>query len=169
MLAAACMMAGYLYKSYSIDKFVDKYSVYVLLLCSILLVLGSVYWQGEMLDMKWTHTIPYFISAIAGSILVMKISKLSVNNTHRLANYISFIGNKTIEILTWHFLCFKIVSLIIISYDGLPIEHLAEFPIMRPYNVHGWWLCYLIVGVVVPVIGTVATEKLRKFISSRYL
>lgn len=168
-LAVACMMAGYLYKSHSIDKFVDKYSAYVLLFCAILLVLGSLYWHGEMLDMTWSHTIPYFISAIAGSILVMKVSKLSVDKTRRFANCISFIGSKTIEILTWHFLCFKIVSLMIIAYDGLPIEHLAEFPVMRPYHVQGWWLCYFIVGVAVPVLGTVATEKLRKFISSKYL
>ena len=166
--AVSCMMAGYLYKSYSIDKFVDKYNTYVLLVCALLLVLGSLYWQGEMLDMKYTHTIPYFISAIAGSILVMKISKLSVDKTRRLANCISFIGNKTIEILTWHFLCFKIVSLIAIAYDGLPIEHLAEFPIMRPYNIQGWWICYFVIGVAVPVIGAIYTDKLTTFISSKY-
>jgi fucose 4-O-acetylase-like acetyltransferase len=161
-LAVSCMMAGYLYKSYSIEKLVDKYSAYVLLVCALLLILGSMYWQGEMLDMKWTHTIPYFVSAIAGSIIVMKVSDFSVNKSHRFSNFISTIGNKTIEILTWHFLCFKIVSLIIIVYYGLPIEHLAEFPTMRPYNVQGWWVLYFVIGVALPVIATSFTKRLTK-------
>ena len=150
------------------DKLVDKYSVYVLLVCTLLLVIGSLYWHGEMLDMNWIHTVPYFISAIAGSIIVMKLSKLFADKTRWFSNLISNIGNKTIEILTWHFLCFKIVSLMIIAYYGLPIEHLAEFPVMKPYNTQGWWVCYFIIGVAVPVMGTVYTSKLSKFISSKY-
>ena len=167
-LAASCMMAGYLYKSHSIDKYVDKYSAYALLVCALLLVLGSLYWHGEMIDMKWSLTVPYFISAIAGSIIVMKLSKYSAEKARRFSGFISTIGNKTLEILTWHFLCFKIVSLIIIAYYGLPIEHLAEFPVMRPYHVQGWWICYFVIGVAVPIIGTVYTEKIIKLISSKY-
>ena len=160
-LAVSCMMAGYLYKTYSIDKLVDKYSVYVIPVCALLLLLGSVYWKGEMLNMKWTHTIPYFISAIAGSIIVMIISKLSVR-IQGVSNVIANISDKTLEILTWHFLCFKLVSLVIIACYGLPIEHLAEFPVICPYNEQGWWILYLIIGVGVPVIATSYTQKLTK-------
>ena len=160
LLAVSCMMAGYLYKSYSIDEFVDKYSAHVLFVCAMLLILGSVYWHGEMLDLRWTLTIPYYISAIAGSIIVMKVSKYLVNKTHTLSNLISTIGNKTLEILTWHFLCFKLVSLIIIAYYDLPITHLAEFPVISPYNTQGWWALYLVIGVAIPVIGTIYTGKL---------
>ena len=167
-LAVSCMMAGYLYKSYSINEYVDKYSIYILPVCALLLVFGSLYWHGEMLDLKWTHTVPYFISAIAGSIIVMKLSKYSAEKTRHFSSLISMIGNKTLDILTWHFLCFKIVSLIIIAYYGLPIEQLAEFPVMRPYQIQGWWILYFVIGVAVPVIGTVYTEKIMKFISSKY-
>ena len=168
LFAVSCMVAGYLYKSNSMDKYVDRYSVYVIFVCALLLILGSVYWHGEMLDMKWTNTVPYFISAIAGSILIFKLSKLSVDKTRWLSDLVSRIGNKTIEILTWHFLSFKIVSLIIIAYYGQPIEHLAEFPVMKPYHIQGWWICYFIIGVALPVIGTVYIDKLSKFISSKY-
>ena len=164
----ACMMAGYMYKSYSIEKFVDKYFAYVILACASLVILGSMYWYGEMLYLEWTRTIPYYVSAIAGSILVMKFSRSIVEKTHYLSDFITNIGNRTLEILTWHFLCFKIVSLIIIAYYGLPIDHLAEYPVMIPYNIQGWWILYFMVGVAVPVIGTVYTEKIIKFISSKY-
>ena len=167
-LAVSCMMAGYLYKSYSIDKLVNNHIAYVIPVCALLVILGSIYWNGEMINLKWTHTIPYFISAIAGSIIVMKVSKYMTEKTCYISHFISNIGNMTLEILTWHFLCFKIVNLIIIAYYGLPIEHLAEFPVMKPYHVQGWWILYFIIGVFVPVVGTTCTDKLKKFISSKY-
>lgn len=157
-LAVACMMAGYLYKSYAVDQLADRYRAYVITGGVMLLIAGSVYWRGEMIDMPWTHTVPYFLSAMAGSIVVMLLSKVFADKTRWLSSLVSRIGNKTIEILTWHFLCFKIVSLVIIACYGLPIEHLAEFPVMRPYHVQGWWALYFVVGVVVPVVGT---TKLR--------
>lgn len=161
LLAVSCMMAGYLYKSYSIEKYVDKYSAYVLLVCALLLVLGSVYWQGEMLNMKWTHTVPYFISAVAGSVIVMKVSKYATEKTHYIAHIIANIGNKTLEILTWHFLSFKLVSLVIIACYGLPMKHLAEFPVMSPYHAQGWWVLYFIIGIAVPVFVTTCADKLK--------
>ena len=156
------MIAGYLYKSYLIDQFVDKHRAYVLFVCVLLLVFGSLYWHGEMLDMKWTHTVPYFISAMAGSVLVIKLSKYLTEKTSHFSGFISNIGNKTLEILTWHFLSFKLVSLVIIACYGLPIEHLAEFPVMRPYHVQGWWVLYFVTGIAVPVIATSYTKKLTK-------
>lgn len=162
LFAVACMIAGYLYKSYSIDQFVDKHSAYVLFVCVLLLVSGSLYWPGEMLDMKWTHTVPYFISAMAGSVLIMKLSGYWTEKTPHFSGFISNIGNRTLEILTWHFLSFKLVSLVIIACYGLPIEHLAEFPVMRPYNVQGWWILYFVTGIAFPVIGTFFTEKITK-------
>ena len=164
----ACMMAGYMYKSYSIEKYVDKYFAFVLPICASLVILGSMYWYGEMLYLEWTRTIPYYISAIAGSVIVMKLSKYLVEKTHYLSDFIANIGNRTLEILTWHFLSFKIVSLMIIAYYDLPIDRLADFPVISPYNVQGWWVLYFVIGVAVPVIGTAYTNKLIKFISSKY-
>ena len=115
-----------------------------------------------MLNMKWTHTVPYFISAVAGSVIVMKVSIYATEKTHYIAHIIANIGNKTLEILTWHFLSFKLVSLVIIACYGLPIEHLSEFPVICPYNEQGWWILYLIIGVGVPVIATSYTQKLTK-------
>ena len=169
LLAVSCMMAGFLYKSYSIEKYVDKYSAYILFLCALLVILGSLSWNGEMIDLKWTHTIPYFISAVAGSIIVMKVSKYAIEKTHYISHFIANIGNKTLEILTWHFLSFKLVSLLIIACYGLPMKHLAEFPVMTPYHAQGWWVLYFITGIAVPVFGTTCTDKLKRFISSRFL
>lgn len=60
-----------------------------------------------------------------------------------------YVGNNTLTVLTWHFLCFKIVSLVIILVYNLPIEQLACFPIIPEYA--SWWIAYFVVGTGVPL------------------
>jgi hypothetical protein len=67
---------------------------------------------------------------------------------------IVFIGDHTMEVLTWHFLSMKLVSLIIITIYHLPIKRLSEFPVIEEYARQGWWIAYLIVGVAIPVVWT---------------
>ena len=67
---------------------------------------------------------------------------------------IVFIGDHTMEVLTWHFLSLKLVSLLLISIYELPIKQLSEFPVIETYAHNGWWIAYLIVGVAIPVIWT---------------
>lgn len=64
-------------------------------------------------------------------------------------NILNYIGKNTLTLLTWHFLTFKIVSLVIISIYDLPIARLAEFPVITEYSKQGWWIAYFIVAMVV--------------------
>ena len=63
-----------------------------------------------------------------------------------------FAGNYTLMILVWHVLAFKIASLIIVRMYGLPIEQLAEPPIITRYSCRGWWVAYVIVGISLPLL-----------------
>ena len=65
------------------------------------------------------------------------------------AKALDFIGKNTLTILTWHFLAFKLVSLLIIDIYDLPIERLAEFPVITEYSKQGWWIAYFIIAMVV--------------------
>ena len=91
----------------------------------------------------------------------MIVAKYLISRRIILSNAIVYIGNNTIQILTWHFLCFKIVSLIIILVYHLPIEHLAEFPTISDYSASGWRICYFLIGILIPVIGTLVITKLK--------
>lgn len=53
--------------------------------------------------------------------------------------------------LTWHFLSFKIVSLLIITIYSLPMTRLADFPVINELAIKGWWILYVIVGVSIPL------------------
>lgn len=60
---------------------------------------------------------------------------------------LDFIGKNTLTILILHFLIIKLVSLVIIGIYDLPIERLAEFPVIKEYSQQGWWIVYFIVAM----------------------
>lgn len=76
-----------------------------------------------------------------------------------------FIGEHTLEILTWHFLCLKIVSLVVIGLYGLPVNRLAEMPIIGEYANKGWFIAYFIVGVGLPLFVAFGIREMKSIVS----
>ena len=68
----------------------------------------------------------------------------------------------TIEILTWHFLFFKLVSLIIVKIYKLPLNIIATFPTIQEYSSEGWWMAYTLVGGVLPAMLICMINKILK-------
>lgn len=103
-----------------------------------------------MLSFTTDKMLPYAVCAICGTVMTLNISQYIASKENWIKNLLVYVGNNTLTILTWHFLCFKIVSLIIIQLYGLPIEQLACFPIIPEYA--SWWMAYFVVGAGVPLI-----------------
>lgn len=101
----------------------------------------------------------YFLTAIGGLMAVYSVSAQIEKGNNKIRSLLIFIGNNTLTILTWHFLCFKLVSWLIICLYGLPIVRLAEFPVIQEYSSQGWFVAYFIVGVIIPLY----TSKYRFF------
>lgn len=96
-----------------------------------------------MPTMEISKVITYIISAILLSTSILFcFERISDRKIGALLNYI---GQHTLEILTWHFLLFKAVSFVIVLLNDLPIEQIAYFPTIQEYSKHGWWLVYTIV------------------------
>ena len=93
--------------------------------------------------------IPYIITAVLASWSFYSLFDKMKSSQGICAKILDFIGKNTLTILTWHFLAFKLVSLLIIGVYGLPIERLAEFPVITEYSQQGWWIVYFIVAMVV--------------------
>ena len=74
--------------------------------------------------------------------------------------FVAYAGEHTLEILTFHFLCFKLVSLLKIAYYDWPAARLAEFPVIGENNTY-WWLLYVVVGVEVPLLFTYTCQKIK--------
>lgn len=145
-LSATFFLLGFLYKK----KF-DNWNRWFLTICFfILVIIGSVFCCTSMLRFTAIEILPYVVFAICGTVMTLNISSFISKRENTFKKILMFIGDNTMAVLTWHFLCFKIVSLIIIGVYGLPIEQLAYFPVIPEFR--SWWVVYLIVGAGVPLI-----------------
>lgn len=120
--------------------------------------MGSVYNYTSMLSYTTDKLIIYTICAIMGTIIVLNASSYMAQKRNFSKNVLVYIGNNTLTVLTWHFLCFKLVSLIIIKYNNLPITQLACFPIIPEYS--SWWMIYFMAGVGLP-LGLLLVWRLK--------
>lgn len=102
--------------------------------------------------------------SVAGFAAVISAASLLPN--HKCMRWFEYIGQHTMCIMIWHFLAFKIVSLIQIFYYGKPLYYLASCPTLYIHSVF-WKLLYLVVGVVIPVIIAVMWDKLKVHFKSR--
>lgn len=143
-LAAIFVLSGHVFRYLNIKKF-NKNQI----ICSFVLVgIGSMTWKMAM------HSVPYDISKIlpyivTGTIGTWMIYSLPWDRIKgKIADVLQFIGKNTLTILTWHFLSFKFVSLLIIFIYGLPIERLAEHPVITEYSGKGWWIAYFLFAML---------------------
>ena len=166
LLAASFMVAGFSYRRTSLNL-EQRYPLIVIPAGAAVVALGAAFWPSNMLALTWTGILPYFVSAIAGIFMAFSLCKW-LSRFKLLGGSLTFTGDRTLSILTWHFLSFKIVSLVIIAIYGLSIVHLAEFPVIETYAYRGWWAAYLIVGVTIPLLLDYCFRCLKKLFYSSH-
>ena len=106
--------------------------------------------------------LPYAITATLAILSVFYLSqRIAEKNDSRVTKFLVFTGDHTMELLTWHFLSLKIVSLLLVILYGLPIKQLSEFPVIETYARNGWWIAYFIVGVSVSYIDVLLPDVLH--------
>lgn len=63
-----------------------------------------------------------------------------------------------------HILSFKIVSLgLVFSFD-LPYSDLGDFPTIHYMTEKGWWIAYLVAGVMLPLFADKFYHVIKKYI-----
>lgn len=150
-MAAMIFTIGYSYKKQNLQV---HHSWWCVLIGLFLVTIGVCYWQASLMQFSWECIVPFLISAVAGTLMVFKLSCFVNSKDNWLKRFLVYIGDNTLTVLTWHFISFKIVSLIIIYVENLPIERLAEFPVINDYTSQGWFILYFVTGMTVPLIFT---------------
>ena len=146
-------LTGYVYKK----KYNNWNKGYLSVLFALIVAAGSVLCYTSMLSFTTDKILPYAVCAVCGTVMTLNISQYITSKEGWIKNLLVYVGNNTLTVLTWHFLCFKIVSLIIIQYYDLPIEQLACFPIIPEYV--SWWIAYFVVGAGVPLAVLTLQQK----------
>lgn len=155
--AAFFIALGYAGRNYN-DR-LDKWWIYVFAAFTI----AAYVWVGRNIAIgaQDVYTIvPYTLTAIGGSLLVMRSSKwLSAKGGQN--PLLLFVGNHTLEIMALHFITFKLVSYCLIQAYGMPIEKLEDFPVMMDYSLKGWWVVYTLIGIALPTGFAWGLERLK--------
>lgn len=155
--AAFFMVMGRAYKLSNLRLGDWRYTV----LFAAVVAFGSVYCGTSMLSYTTWQIVPYALCALAGTLMTLNISEWIGRRNNRLKTFLLLVGDHTLEVLTWHFLSFKLVSLLIISLYGLSMFRLACFPVVSEYSSF-YWPLYSVVGIGLPLLIVYLRIKFTK-------
>lgn len=161
-LSASFFVFGYALKNYNIGT-----DIVLLADFFTLVMIGSIFWNTTMQDYSYKNLIPFALTGIIGSMMVLGISSIiyekniSNNKIARwVINLLVLAGDCSLVILTWHFISFKVVTMIIIAIEGYPKEMLAMFPVIENDNFL-YTILYVIAGIGIPLFGLKFIKKLK--------
>lgn len=150
--AAFFIYVGYLYKKRQLDL---HQRPWIWCLGVMMVAAGTQLWFTTMHNYDYWKVLPHAITAILAILILLCFSQyLSRKAENKSVKCMVFVGDHTMEVLTWHFLCMKLVSFIIVAIYSLPIKRLSEFPVIEEYARQGWWIAYFVAGLTIPVIWT---------------
>lgn len=152
LCSLACYALGYMFSVTGIFEKVMKPKVSLVLLSAVLLFLSAKYLSVLRPFTGFSPALmPYVLfMALTGIYFVYSVSHFMWGI---LSSKIEYIGNNTLHILTWHFLSFKILDMILVVTHGLPISSMVSMYHLPTdmFFKHGWIL-YAIIGVLLPLV-----------------
>ena len=126
LLATAFYLSGYLCRK---KNMCFDYQLIAGLLLLIVPAIAAFFVKLNMATVQgWLVSVDYAI-AMAGTMSIVLLSREL--SRHRIAPIFAYIGDKTLYILAFHFLAFKPVSFVYLHFNGLPIDLLTMFPVVR--------------------------------------
>lgn len=147
----ACFMfiSGYFIKIKRIDARLHSWYIPVVGYSVCLITVVNVDDLSGMGVVGW-RILPYVIAALFGSLSTYSLSGYIDKYMPKLAGVLTYIGECTFYILTFHFVSFKIVSWFLIRAVGADGK-ISDFPVVP--NLSGsWWILYTAIGVLVPIM-----------------
>ncbi len=120
----------------------------------------SVLFPVDMQSFSCRTLLQYMLAAGCGALAVFALGRWLASSRCPaiLQRAMRLVGKLTMPIVTFHFLCFKLVNYCIIQTAGLSLDRLAEYPIISAYSKAGWWPVYLLVGLALPILGASLVE-----------
>lgn len=114
----------------------------------------------------YTNPLTFYFVSFCGIYFCLSVCWLiKVKCINRLLNVL---GYNTMTIFTWHFLAFKLVSLIMIFVYGMDMLKLSTHPIIEKDNLF-WCFLYTLVGVALPLITKHAMSKIKNSFARVFL
>lgn len=155
---------GYLYKYFKLNHHLEKFKYIIFSGSLILSLLNAFFEQGPVVSVITTQGMPFLkyircvLLAVAGILMVLMFSQFPLIKESKL---LKILGRYSLEIMALHFLCFKLVSLVIIKIYHMDMKHLADYPVI--FGIGGaWWGLYTVVGFLVPTVIKSGWNTIKK-------
>lgn len=147
ILAIAFYMSGFLFRKLNLQpKHIGIWGIIFYLVPAA----TALYAQFSMTSDTGMSVYPLYAVAMFGTIATLFCSSALAKT--RIASILSYIGNKTLYILIFHFLAFKSVSYRFIKINGASVSDLSQFPVLE--NAPGWmWVVYTFSGVCLSLLA----------------
>ena len=146
LLATSYFIAGVALSKID-NTFIDLNKLKVGIILLITFVISSFFVRGGM-DEQGYSIFPYYATSVIGSVAVIYLIKYLGK---RVVNVLDYVGKKTLYILIFHFISFKLVTLVLIMIAQKPLTELTSFPVIgNGYSFS--WVIYSIVGVIIPLL-----------------
>lgn len=148
---------GILFRDFEVNKFIEAHRVVVFVVGMLVLIFVSCMFMGAL-----GQNVGF--KDIAGSYFgITGIFALSMFPIIQKSRFLKLLGNASLDIMSLHFLAFKLVSYIYIQIYDLDITRLSEVPVLR--NIHGlYFIPYVIVGISL----CIAEYEIRQRICNRF-
>lgn len=149
----ACYALGYMFSVTEIFEKIMKPKVPLLIISSVLLFMSAKYLSVLRPFTGFSPVLmPYvLIMALVGIYFIYAIAHFMGGAI--LSAKIEYIGKNTLHILTWHFLSFKLLDMILVLSHGMPLKSMVSmYHLPTDMFFKYGWILYSIVGVLLPLI-----------------
>ena len=158
LLAIAFYTSGFLCRK---KKILSGLQLKERLLLLVVPAVAAFFFKLEMISVQGWFVLVYYVIAIPGIISILLLSREL--SRHHIAFILTYIGDKTLYILVFHFFAFKLISYLYIYINGLPISLLTSHPVLTETN--SWlWIAYVICGVALPLAIWELTRKVKSYV-----
>ena len=156
---------GYLVGNKQIKILDIKYNkVFAFFLCFPVLSFLTLYIQTAVGGNNYGPYYIYFITSFCGIYLTMMISEQLTRT--KVGVVLDGLGKETLQIMTFHFLAFKMLTALLVSLYNLSSSLLREWPI--PTELEGFWPLYAFVGIIIPYGMLILSNRSKMMVSQLY-
>lgn len=145
---------GALVKKYK-EYFKDVVGGITAVICLLMYIVIASFNSANMGKNEYSNPLLFVIGSILASYALIVFCKLfeeKVKVLQPVKRFIMFLGRRSLDILIWQFVAFRIVILLqmVIYKEELTIGNLLSYyPVYDSSNF--WWIAYFVVGLFIPI------------------
>ncbi len=140
------------------------YLIFTIIGCTIVTIL-SHFGSISIGDNNYVNPAFMLAASLGGWFFLFGIAGL-LENIKYINTIFIVLGQNTLALVIFHFLCFKPINLIVSLVKEWPLSTVSGFPVN--YVSGCWWIAFTISGTLIPIGIWMVWKKIKKVIFSKH-